>query len=211
MNDIRKYLNYSDDSIEQLELIYELVKKTNNLNGDAVIEIGTRKGGSSMVIMDAMGLEEKHRFFITVDPYGDKPYPLDTKKKISFDYGEHHYKDACMNLAVKSLEIPQICWTHFRVRSQDFIDHLGRVQLFLKGEKYILNRDFLYSFVYLDGEHNTETVKKEIEYFFPRICEDGYILIDNSDQISIKQAISSSMVRNSYKGKQPLTSYIIKK
>ncbi len=38
-----------------------------------------------------------------------------------------------------------------------------------------------FSFVYLDGSHESEDVNAELDYFLPRIARGGYLVIDNEN------------------------------
>jgi hypothetical protein len=58
-----------------------------------------------------------------------------------------------------------------------------------------------YGFVYLDGDHEENTVATEISYFLPKLCNNGLLVIDDYNYIIdssnevIKDVIKNSIQR----------------
>lgn len=156
------------------------------------IEIGTRAGGTALLLLEAIFTSGIQRPLITVDPYG-KPYQSGPGEYLSpgqpnscpamehyLPTGEEHYRTAMANLSSFAQE-HGLNHVHYRMTSADFMDAWPHVmKLWMDGEP-INERPF--ALVYLDGEHTPETVSRELCWLLPRMSADGLIVIDDTQHI----------------------------
>jgi len=147
-------------------------------NGEPILEIGTRQGGSALALMNIF----KKRWFFTVDPYQEFYFENDDTvpgkgTKISMDL----YRDAMALLAFEAKKL-ETNWTHYLMTDYDFMDITRYVKISIKG-KWYFSDDIKYSFVYLDGPHSTEYVKNEISYFKDKMVTGGCIVIDDCNNL----------------------------
>ena len=142
----------------------------------AILEIGTRRGGSSAIITSYLSERGiKDRVFVSIDPYGDIELKTDIHVPQRYDYDNkmrdetiprlHHFAS---NLGFNFISMPMEDTEFFR-RYADGIPVYNQY-------KEIINQ---YALVFLDGPHTTEAVMAETEFFAPRIPINGAIIYDN--------------------------------
>jgi len=191
--DLNEIRNLSDHSNEFDKFYSELLNCSINLPIDALfVEIGTRAGGSALLALKAINDSKINRTMITIDPYGLKPFVNSDRTNLRL-YGENLYREALKNITDYCFynELDHI---HFKITSFDFIKIFEQIELW-KDEQVLQPK---FGYVYLDGEHNENTVTKELEYFLPRTVENGLIVIDdiehikNSNNPLIKNVLSES-------------------
>ena len=157
--------------------------------GIPFLEIGTREGGSALVLLKAIKDSRVSRPLITVDPYGSKPYVLEKDIKhpetvpVGFDFRtldqcEQFYRGAAWLLADFCFR-EKLDHFHFHIESADFMATYPMMKIWWEGK--ILEQKF--AFVYLDGEHNVAPVINELNWFLPRMVKDGIIAIDDIEHI----------------------------
>lgn len=142
------------------------------------LETGTHIGDTGTRIIDAIAESRKNRWFISVDPYGGKPYKLQDGEYTNLFYDETSYQRGMLRLYMHSF-IRKVRFAHYRLKSQDFIKCWDGIEFWSDGSR--ARPEF--AFVFLDGEHNDETVKLEFDYFFPKVPSGGVISIDNYDHL----------------------------
>ncbi len=137
------------------------------------LEIGTRAGGSALLIMEAIAHQE--RLFITVDPYG-KNYKSDGDWPA---IGERTYQET-MRVLFEMAWKYHITHVHYRMTSADFMYLEPVTNTLWMNNRHI---ESPYSVVYLDGEHVDSVVARELDYFIPRMHTKGLIIIDDISYI----------------------------
>ena len=161
----------------------ELISKKAPSNTFAV-EVGTRAGGSALTILDAIRESNKKQWLITIDPYGDKPY-LSDLNPILRQYPDSFYRQA-MKLLSEYCEKYEMNWTHYKMKSLDWIDYWPKTEFWINGQ--ILNLKIF--FLHLDGDHNTMVVKSELDNFWPYVIDGGIVCIDDANAIDIEKVCS---------------------
>ena len=167
------------------ELIYETaLKYAKELPPEYIfMEIGCWKGGSTMALMQAVKDSGIDRWVWSVDPYGSKPFKLGDKIQPEADYNDTEvYPDAMYNFATFAKELG-VKHYHWRMRSDDFFKIIDKIDFYDKGE--IITPQF--GFVYIDGDHDGDVVKEEMEWLIPRMPEDkSMIVLDDVPWITVK-------------------------
>lgn len=135
-------------------------------NQPPVLEIGTRAGGSALLLLRLMKKTMRSAVLVTVDPYGDKPY--DNKP---WRYGGSFF------VQMKRLLSKYENHIHHHMTSHDFIRIIDQITFWHKGKKQNYSR---FSFIFLDGSHIPATVKHEYKNLFPRLIKGGFMVIDNT-------------------------------
>lgn len=180
MSAIDEFKQFSDHQ-PGLDFLYEKVlEKAKSLPENApFVEIGTRRGGSALIFLTAIKNSGIQRPLYTIDPYGNKPYKLSdaTIFRVAID---DYYKDAMKLLSIYC-SMHNLFWTHFRITSFDFMKIYEQINIWW--DERALKE--LFGFVYLDGEHNEDTVAKELEWFQPRMHKDGLIVIDDDENVKV--------------------------
>lgn len=166
---------FCDHSIGFQNLYNRVLQKALTLPEEfPFLEIGIRLGGSSLLFLNAIKDSGRtKRFLFTVDPYGAYPYTSRAD-----DYGENFRR-----LSMK--QITDYCFennlnhSHFRLKSLDFFNTWMQSSFYSEGKEF----QKAFSFIYFDGDHEDQTVFKEVELFGPQVCSNGLFVID--DQLDI--------------------------
>ena len=165
------------DTIDLARLHGEAARCANELPGSRFIEIGTRSGHSAMAVLYALAETQKVHWFFTVDPYGDKPYKDGSNDKNIYDYGEIHYRNAMASLSKFAFD-HELLHYHWRMTSKDFRNLSESIEFWHEGEPHKPD----YGFVFLDGEHDLESVTQEIAWFLPRMRAGAALIVDDVDR-----------------------------
>ena len=173
--EIRDAIGLSDHE-PGLNILYEkAVEVSKNLNPLLpFVEIGTRRGGSALLLLIAIKESGCRRPLLTVDPYGKMEYEQNDKIRIK-EYGEGYYREAMKVLADYCVETEMI-HSHFRMTSDEFMKIYPQITLYYEGQ--ILPKEE-FGLVYLDGDHHIDIVTREVEYFYPKIVRGGLLSIDD--------------------------------
>ena len=182
MSVIEEAKRLSDDPQEMLELLYEKSLTALREAHGGILEIGTHRGASALVFMEAIRVSKKDTFLITVDPFGDRPYPGSHCL-----YGDDAQREAMVVLSSNALS-KKINWHHYKMASFDFSAFVAYRSMssqvprpdFWYGAS---PRQFRFSLIFLDGEHIWETVLEEINAFWSCLNPKGLIIIDNANHI----------------------------
>jgi hypothetical protein len=152
----------------------------------AVVEIGTRRGGSAKIIIDALEANQDcERPMFCIDPYGmididctnlsvtvhkvnapieGDPMSKDLTTKAKFDY----------DFAMKSRVIPSLYYyayqrglefQFFNLEDSEFIVRYFDGVPVYRDQKYLFNE---YAFVFFDGPHTNKLVELETKFFLDR-------------------------------------------
>jgi predicted O-methyltransferase YrrM len=156
------------------EFLMEIARCVSRLPAESpcapLLEIGTRSGGSAMLmlrILEARYGKRKPPTVVTVDPYGARPY-----EGADWVYDDRHYGKMKRNLAGFTNHI------HYMMDSELFLKELDRLYVWSDGARYPLDR---FSLVYLDGSHDPAIVWAEIEALLPRIVPGGFLIVDDTE------------------------------
>jgi len=185
---LEEMIKYSDHK-DGLEDFYQMALRVacEAPEGIPFLEIGTREGGSALILLKAIKDSRVKRSLITVDPYGRKPYftenvepppQYEGLKLIEVDHREDYYRRAACLIAQYALQ-QDLDHFHFHIESEDFMKTFPMMKIWWEGN--VLQQRF--AFVYLDGEHTISAVSKEIEWFLPKMIDDGIIVIDDVENI----------------------------
>lgn len=138
------------------------------------IEVGTNKGGSTMCFAMVLAEHNKKNWLIGVDPYGSLPYHNGVHTMQEQYTNINHRGTMCYlygNIYTRTN------FTHFKLKSLDFAACYDNIKLYTAGEEEKLDK---LSFVYLDGSHDPEIVKKEVKFFSQKLdTSGGTIIIDD--------------------------------
>lgn len=127
------------------------------------MEIGTRLGGSTKYIIDAMiAADTPNNHLVCIDPYGDLPYEEEDNLWINYNYDNHMKATAQRDLYNYVFDKP-INLHFFILDDQEyFYRYHDGIPVYSNGGKYLLEK---YAFVYFDGPHSTHSVMAEIQFF----------------------------------------------
>jgi hypothetical protein len=185
---IAKNNDIHGDGIEY-DILFEACVLTANVGGISC-EIGVREGfGSLMLIMT-----NNDRKVIGIDPYGDIIYPYDESNKRRLDYTNlMKYKTlkGLYNVVYeynKDYQLYNMTDTQFFNRFADGILVYNQIEQLLN----------YYSLVFFDGPHTVDTVTKEIDFFIPRIQQNGMFVFDNITGHYNHQIIEDRLLNNGF-------------
>ena len=162
----------SDTKTEFLmELAHAVVATPRFTDPPPFLEIGTRAGGSALLILRLLDLlyppAARRPLVLTVDPYGSRPY-----EGAPFEYDDRHYRAMKQNLARYANHI------HYMMDSGLFLRELEHLYVWQAGVERKFER---FSLVYLDGSHDPAVVWHEIEGLLPRVVPGGFLIVDDTD------------------------------
>jgi hypothetical protein len=174
MNWINKHELFTDGA--EYEMLYNAVQKVKDIDG-LILEIGTRKGGSMMIIIDAL-LEsgQENRNVISVDPYGHVEYNSGLQYGVTrFDYTNDMKKQTMIDLfgyvQNKPINFIPICLT-----SDDFFYIYREGIPIYNIETDVINK---IAFAFVDGQHDTNSVLNDCSNITERSTVGTRIVIDN--------------------------------
>ena len=154
-----------------LELARAVVTAPRSADPPPVLEIGTRSGGSALLILRLLDLvyppPARRPLVLTVDPYGSLPYA-----GAPFQYDDRHYRAMKQALAGYANHV------HYMMDSELFLRQLDQLYVWRAGSRLSFDH---FSLVYLDGSHDPTVVWPEIERLLPRIIPGGFLIVDDTD------------------------------
>ena len=154
-----------------LELAHAVVATPWSDDPPPFLEIGTRSGGSALLILRILDLvytrSMRRPLVLTVDPYGSRPY-----EGAPSEYDDRHYRAMKRNLARYPNHI------HYMMDSELFLSQLDHLYIWRYGSRVPLDH---FSLVYLDGSHDPGVVWTEIECLLRRIIPGGFLIVDDTD------------------------------
>lgn len=187
MSLIRLYTNevFGTDS-QEYEILFNAAKAIKGTEG-AVVEIGTRRGGSAKIIIDALSENmDTQRSMFCIDPYGnieiectnlsttmhnpDRSIEGDKMSKQITSKQRFDYHNSTMrNVVIPSLYYyaynAGLNFNFFCLEDTEFFARYGDGVPVYDQVKTMENS---YAFVFFDGPHDNESVDKEIEFFITR-------------------------------------------
>jgi Methyltransferase domain len=154
-----------------MELARAVLETPRGLAAPPFLEIGTRSGGSALLILRLLHLvyptSALRPLVLTVDPYGSLPYA-----GAPYEYDDRHYRAMKKALAAFPNHV------HYMMDSELFLRQLDQLYVWRAGARLRFDR---FSLVYLDGSHDPDVVWAELESLLPRVIPGGYLIIDDTD------------------------------
>lgn len=177
MNNVKKKESVFATDSSSYSLLHNAVKQITKSSG-LVCEIGTRRAGSTKIIIDSLvesGNEDCT--LICIDPYGDIPYP--EADGISL---HHDYTNSMRNETIPSLyeyAYKRIGnFVFFNMEDSEFFKRFSDGVPVYSNTKNIVGT---YDFVFFDGPHDLINVKLETEFFLPRTLPGSIFVYDDTE------------------------------
>jgi len=149
------------------------------------LEIGTSKGTSGIRFLTGINKSGVKRWFFSIDPYGNKPYRVTGEVRTQTNYGEEWYRKTMVMLNNYALE-NELLYCHWRILDTDFMEFFPKMEFWYGGKRI---KDIQYGFIYLDGEHITESVLNEFRWFYERMPAGGMIVIDDINFLGMEEGV----------------------
>lgn len=184
-------IRFSDEEVfgtdsQEYEILWNAAFKIKDVPG-AVVEIGTRRGGSAKMIIDALvENRDNYRPMFCIDPYGNIELDI-TNINASLHYpGQHQvegdpmskdesfktrfdYTNEMRNRTIPSLYFYAyqrgLNFTFFCLEDHEFFVRYDDGVPVYEEEKRLVNE---YAFVFFDGPHTNEAVDMELKFFLDR-------------------------------------------
>lgn len=190
-------IRFNDDIFtvdsQEYEILHNATLKVKGVEG-AIVEIGTRRGGSAKIIIDSLVMnEDNDRSMFCIDPYGNIDY-VQTNKSLSVHNPEValegdptsteitqaiklDYTNDMRNQIVPSLYFyaykAGLNFTFFCLEDSEFFARYADGVPVYDQNKKIEDK---YAFVFFDGPHNTEVMVEEVNFFITR-CNIGSVFV----------------------------------
>lgn len=176
---------FSTDS-QEYEVLANAVSKIKGVPG-AVVEIGTRRGGSAKIIIDTLvaNQDAQGRSMFCIDPYGNIEIPC-THKNISTHYPHIKIDDDPQSLEktvnckfdydtnMRNRIVPSLYYyafnaginfTFFLLEDHEFFKRYSDgVPIYDEGKRI----EDKYAFVFFDGPHDYPALERETNFFIER-------------------------------------------
>lgn len=157
---------------------YELITKGVELSKDTpglTCEIGLRAGGGTKHVIDAIAQYCPGKTHIAVDPYGHIPYEHKENNIVRLDY-TNEMRDECLFNLYQYTKEKKVNFIFFNLSDTDFFDRFDNGIPVYELERRIENN---YSFVFFDGPHAVDAIKREIDFFVFRISKGACFAFDD--------------------------------
>ena len=206
---------FSTDSGDY-ELLHNACIATKDVPG-IVIEIGTRRGGSAKIMMDAFAsVNSTDRLFICVDPYGNIETQLTNLnvnryyKNLATTEGDPNSKSLSTGVRLdytnemRNRVVPSLYYyafqkgfnfTFFFLEDTEFFERYGDGIPAYNGVKTLENT---YAMVFLDGPHTNTATMEETKFFHQRSVVGTVIVYDDLWQYEHDEEIESWLFDNGY-------------
>jgi hypothetical protein len=183
-------IRFSDEEVfgvdsQEYEILVNAVSKIKGVEG-ALVEIGTRRGGSAKMIIDTLVQNgDTNRSMFCIDPYGNIEIPCtnlnmsihnpdrkiegDPQSKELTSSQRFDYDNDMRNRTIPSLYYyaynAGLNFTFFCLEDSEFFKRYADGVPVYDNYKVIEDK---YAFVFFDGPHDNENVKKEVNFFVQR-------------------------------------------
>ena len=183
-------IRFSDEEVfgvdsQEYEILHNAVKNIKGVDG-AVVEIGTRRGGSAKLIIDTLvSMGDTNRSMFCIDPYGNIEIPCtnlnmsihnpdreiegDPQSKEITSPQRFDYDNTMRNRTIPSLYYcaynAGLNFTFFCLEDSEFFNRYSDGVPVYEEYKVLENS---YAFVFFDGPHDNENVIKEVKFFVER-------------------------------------------
>lgn len=194
-------IRFSDEEVfgvdsQEYNILNNAALKVKGVGG-AIVEIGSRRGGSAKIIIDALVMNnDTNRPMFCIDPYGNIDY-VQTNKTLSI-----HHPDVKLEGDPNSTDITQptkldytndmrnriipslyyyayargLNFTFFCLEDTEFFNRYQDGVPVYEDYKTLVNQ---YAFVFFDGPHTNEAVEIEINFFLPRSVVGSVFVFDD--------------------------------
>ena len=161
------------DSLDY-DVLFNAAKKIKNV--DALIcEIGTRRGGSTKYIIDAVSNPNFVHNMICIDPYGNIEYCATEEYRGRLDY-TNDMKNECMVNLYKYVQGKNINLMFYNLEDIEFFDKFAYgVPVYIENKR-LLDK---YSLVFFDGPHDIRSIMNEIEFFKDKVIKGSVYIFDD--------------------------------
>lgn len=185
-----------DTDSQEYQVLTNAVMQIKHVDG-AVVEIGTRRGGSAKMIIDTLvSNNDTNRSMFCIDPYGNIEIEC-TNHNIAVHYpgthidGDPHskeitsprrfdYTNDMRNRVIPSLYYyayqAGLNFTFFCLEDHEFFNRYSDGVPVYNQHKKIEDK---YSFVFFDGPHDNAAVVMETEFFIPRSVVGTVFVMDD--------------------------------
>jgi hypothetical protein len=193
-------IRFSDEEVfgtdsQEYEILIEAAAQAKNVPG-AAMEIGTRRGGSAKMIMDALRDGIQNRPMFCIDPYGnieidctnlnmtmhnpDRAIEGDKMSKELTSPQRFDYDNNMRNRIIPSLYYYGYAngfdFSFFCLEDTEFFNRFGDGVPTYNNQKKIVNE---YAFVFFDGPHDNKCLELETEFFTPRAVVGSVFVFDD--------------------------------
>jgi cephalosporin hydroxylase len=199
---------------QEYEVLYNAAKKV-SVPG-AVVEIGTRRGGSAKLMMDALvETRQNNRPFICIDPYGNIEIEC-TNLNMSVHYPGTNIEGAADSKEITSPHrfdytnemrnrvIPSLYFYAYQAGFDFRFFQLTDYQFFELYKKgvpfYDQKEEFIneYAMVFFDGPHTTKEVLAETEFFVKRSRIGTVFVYDDEWMLDTEGTIIPYLLSNGF-------------
>jgi len=183
-------IRFSDEEVfgtdsQEYEILVNAALAVNNTPG-AIVEIGTRRGGSAKMIIDALASQNNtNRPLFCIDPYGnieiectnlnmavhnpDRKIEGDPKSKDITSPQRFDYDNTMRNRVIPSLYYyayqNNFDFSFFCLEDTEFFNRYNDGVPVYNNVKTLVNE---YAFVFFDGPHDNKTLVLETDFFLKR-------------------------------------------
>lgn len=162
------------DGIEY-DILERCIEKVVGIPG-CFLEIGTRKGGSMQIIIDAAIRSGQKRDFVSVDPYGNIPYN-DGQAITRYDYTNEMKCTALSDLYRYALQ-SRVNLVTFTMTDILFFKWT-KAGIPIYDQECLMEQNV--AFAFLDGPHDVESISEELYELTRRTHAGAILVIDNID------------------------------
>lgn len=220
---------FTTDS-QEYEILANAAYAIKGVNG-AVVEIGTRRGGSAKLIIDVLAHnQDTNRSMFCIDPYGNIEYactnknitahnltssiqgdPMSTENTglVRLDYDNHMRNRIVPSLYYYAFQ-NGLNFQFFFLEDTEFFNRYSDGVPVYDYQKTRVNE---YALVFFDGPHTNEAVQKEIEFFEPRMPNGAVMVFDDIWMMDHDRVVEEYIFQRGWKlleKKQIKASYIKK-
>jgi hypothetical protein len=213
-------IRFSTDEVfgvdsQEYEVLANAVTKVKGVEG-ALVEIGTRRGGSAKLIIDTLTANsDTNRSLFCIDPYGniaidctnlnmslhnpDRVIEGDKNSKELVSPQKFDYTNTMRNRTIPSLYFyayqAGLNFTFFCLEDTEFFKRYADGVPVYNEEKKIENK---YSFVFFDGPHTTPEVLNETKFFVERSVIGSVFVYDDEWMLDTEGTIIPYLIENGF-------------
>jgi hypothetical protein len=156
------------------------------------IEIGFRRGGGTLEIIEAFLENNDKRPHVCIDPYGDIEY-WGHGKITQYDYFNSMRNEAISNL-YKYADIRGVNVIFYNLEDSEFYKRFADgVPVYDNGTKTIASK---YCLAHIDGQHDIKSVNISTDFFIKNLSVRGVIIYDNTDYYEHKEIHDKLLTNN---------------
>lgn len=194
-------IRFNDDEVfdtdsSEYDILINAALRIKDVPG-AVVEIGSRRGGSAKMIIDTLSSNnDSNRNMFCIDPYGNIDYVCTNKSIVAHNLQPYVEGDPLSTELVSSVKldydnnmrnrvVPSLYYYAFQrgfnfqfffLEDTEFFNRYSDGVPVYNEVKTLVND---YSLVFFDGPHTNEAVKTEIEFFEPRMQKGSVMVFDD--------------------------------